>query len=88
MIDFNMKEEHKKKMMRNLFRYKSEITFEQFLKIFDLDLEGYTSTDVKNAFKVLARDNDSHVEMDVIEEIVSELELKDSEKKFLLNHLT
>ena len=88
MIDFEIKEEHKKKIIKNLFRYKSEITFDQYLKIFDLDLEGYTSTDVKNAFKVLAKENDSHVKMNVIKEIISELDIKETEKKFLLNHLT
>ena len=40
------------------------------MKIFDLDLEGYTAVDVKNAFKVLAKDDDNHVDMTLIENIV------------------
>ena len=63
MIDFKMKEEYKDKVIKNLFKNKTEINFDQFLKIFELDLEGYTSQDIVNAFKVLAKDRDNHIEM-------------------------
>jgi len=58
-----MKEEYKDKVIKNLFKNKTEINFDQFLKIFELDLEGYTSQDIVNAFKVLAKDRDNHIEM-------------------------
>lgn len=88
MIDFKMKESYKEKVIQNLFKNKSEINFDQFLKIFELDLEGYTPQDIINAFKVLARDRDSHIQMSYIEQIVKELDIEENEKKFLMNHLT
>ena len=43
---------------------------------------------MKNAFKVLAKDDDTHVEMSIIEDIVKDLEIEENEKKFLMNHLS
>lgn len=42
MIDFKMKDDYKERVVKNLFKNKLEINFDQFLKIFELDLEGYT----------------------------------------------
>lgn len=42
MIDFKMKDDYKQRVVKNLFKNKLEINFDQFLKIFELDLEGYT----------------------------------------------
>ena len=57
-------------MINKLFSKKSEINFEEFLSVFKLDLENYTSIDIKNAFTVLAKDNDTHLDIKIIEELV------------------
>jgi Ca2+-binding EF-hand superfamily protein len=87
MIDFDMGADVKKQMINRLFVKKSEITFEEFLGVFKLDLENYTPVDIKNAFGVLAKDSDSHIDIKIIDDLVSELDIKEGEKKFLLNHL-
>ena len=45
------------------------------MKIFNLDLDGYTAVDIKNAFKVLAENDDNHIDMNIIDDIVSELDI-------------
>ena len=87
MIDFQLNDVEREKLIKNVFKFKTEINFEQFLKIFDLNLEEYNTVDVKNAFKILAKDSDEHVDMEEINAIVSGLELEDTEKRFLLNNL-
>ena len=87
MIDFHLNPKEKEKLVKSVFKYKTEINFEQFLKIFDLDLEEYTPVDVKNAFRLLAKDSDKFVDMKEMEEIVNDMELEPSERKFLLNNL-
>lgn len=74
-------------MLSKLFTKKSEISFDEFLGVFKLDLDNYTPVDIKNAFGVLAKDSDTHIDIKIIDDLVSELDIKDSEKKFLLNHL-
>jgi hypothetical protein len=87
MIDFDMGADVKKQMLNKLFTKKSEISFDEFLGVFKLDLDNYTPIDIKNAFGVLAKDSETHIDIKIIDDLVSELDIKESEKKFLLNHL-
>ena len=87
MIDFDMGADVKKQMINKLFTKKSEISFDEFLSVFKLDLDNYTPVDIKNAFGVLAKDSETHIDIKIIDDLVSELDIKDTEKKFLLNHL-
>lgn len=57
-------------MINKLFTKKSEISFDEFLGVFKLDLENYTPLDIKNAFGVLAKDNDSHIDIKIIDDLV------------------
>lgn len=70
MIDFDMGPEVKRQMLAKLFGKKSEISFEEFLGVFKMDLDQYTPVDIKNAFGVLAKDSDSHISIKVIEDLV------------------
>ena len=57
-------------MINKLFSKKSEISFEEFLGVFKLDLENYTSIDIKNAFGVLAKDSETHIDIKLIDDLV------------------
>jgi hypothetical protein len=50
--------ERKNKSVRNLFLI--TLGFDEFLKIFSLKLTDYTFNDVRNAFKLLAKDDDRY----------------------------
>ena len=55
--------------------------------IFNLKLEDYTITDVKNAFKLLAGDDDKLISLDKIKSILERNGLSDMEIIFLTNQL-
>lgn len=42
-----------KMLINSLFKVNKEITFQQFLKAFDLDFDQQTTLDIRNAFKLL-----------------------------------
>ncbi|CAD8144616.1 unnamed protein product [Paramecium octaurelia] len=60
MIDYKIPQEQFDEMVQRIFGKKEQIGFEEFLKIFNLKLTDYTFNDVRNAFKLLAKDDDRH----------------------------
>ena len=68
-----------------MFATQERITFDNFLQIFNLKLEDYTITDVKNAFKLLAGDDDKLISLDKIKSILERNGLSDMEIIFLTN---
>lgn len=57
-------------MVQKIFSKKELIGFEEFLKIFNLKLTDYTFNDVRNAFKLLAKDDDKYINLDKIKKIL------------------
>lgn len=58
MIDYQISEEQFSEMVAKIFNKKEQIVFDEFMKIFNLKLVDYTLNDVRNAFKLLAKDDD------------------------------
>jgi len=56
--------------------------------IFNLKLEDYTITDVKNAFKLLAGDDDKLISLEKIKNILEKNGLSEMEVIFLTNQLS
>jgi Ca2+-binding EF-hand superfamily protein len=48
-------------MVAKIFNKKEQIVFDEFMKIFNLKLVDYTLNDVRNAFKLLAKDDDKYI---------------------------
>ena len=52
-----------------------------------MKLEDYSITDVKNAFKLLAKEDDKFIPLDTIKEILEENDLSEMDIIFLTNQL-
>ena len=85
LIDYKTTDEQFKDICKQLFATNERITFDNFLQIFNLKLEDYTITDVKNAFKLLAGDDDKLISLDKIKSILERNGLSDMEIIFLTN---
>ncbi len=59
MIGMELSPFDEKMLFNSLFKSNKEITFQQFLKAFDLDVDQQTALDIRNAFKLLGRVNRS-----------------------------
>ncbi len=88
LIDYKTTEEQFNDICKQLFAVNERITFDNFLQIFNLKLEDYTITDVKNAFKLLAGDDDKLISLDKIKSILERNGLSDMEIIFLMNQLS
>lgn len=70
-------------MVSRIFGKKEQIGFDEFLKIFSLKLTDYTFNDVRNAFKLLAKDDDRYIPLDKIKKILSKNGVSEEEVDFL-----
>ena len=52
-IGLEMSPFDEKMLINTLFKVRKEITFQQFLKAFDLDFDKQSTLDISNAFKLL-----------------------------------
>jgi calmodulin len=86
-IDYNINEDQFNDMVSKLFAKKDTINFEEFMKIFQLKLPDYTTTDVKNAFRLLAKDDDNFIPAAKIKKILDKHGLSDVEIQFLMRQL-
>ena len=72
-------------MVAKIFNKKEFINFDEFMKIFHLKLQDYTIGDVKNAFKLLAKDDDKYIPLQKIRKILSKNGVEEKEIEFLLH---
>ena len=72
MIGYTVTEEQMAEIVDMLFEKKEYIDFDKFLDLFKLQLNDLTKSDIKNAFKVLAKDDDQFIPLSLIKEIISE----------------
>ena len=86
-IDYNISEDQFNDMVSKLFVKKDTINFEEFMKIFQLRLPDYTPIDVKNAFRLLAKDDDNFISAVKIKKILDKHGLSDVEIQFLMRQL-
>jgi Ca2+-binding EF-hand superfamily protein len=87
-IDYNITEEQFNDMVSKLYTNKKEtISFEEFMKIFQLKLQDYTTVDVKNAFRLIAKDDDNFIPSAKIKKILVKHGLGDVEIQFLMRQL-
>lgn len=86
-IDYNINEDQFNDMVSKLFVKKDTINFEEFMKIFQLRLPDYTPIDVKNAFRLLAKDDDNFISAVKIKKILDKHGLSDVEIQFLMRQL-
>lgn len=86
-IDYNINEDQFNDMVKKLFVKKETINFEEFMKIFQLKLPDYTPVDVKNAFRLLAKDDDNFIPAAKIKKILDKHGLSDVEIQFLMRQL-
>jgi len=87
LIDYKLTEKQLAEFHSRLFKNKETILFEDFLKIFNLKMTDYTSVDVKNAFKLLAKDDDKYISLEVIKEILKKNNMTDMEIHFITTQL-
>lgn len=57
------------------------------MKVFDLKLQDYTPVDVRNAFRLIAKDDDKYLKMTKIKKILDKHGLSDVEIEFLTRQL-
>lgn len=86
-IDYNINEDQFNDMVTKLFFKKETINFDEFMKIFQLKLPDYTTNDVKNAFRLLAKDDDKFIPAVKIKKILDKHGLSDVEIQFLMRQL-
>lgn len=87
LIDYKLTEKQLAEFHARLFKNKETILFEDFLKIFNLKMTDYTSVDVKNAFKLLAKDDDKYISLETIKEILKKNNMTDMEIHFITTQL-
>ena len=72
-------------LTEKVFKNQQTIDFNLLLRIFRVEVEDCSLAAMKNAFKFLAKDNDSTIEMSVLENLINSMELSESEKQMILN---
>jgi len=87
LIDYKLTEKQSSEFYTKLFKNKDTIFFEDFLKIFNLKMTDYTSVDVKNAFKLLAKDDDKYISLESIKEILRKNNMSDMDIHFITTQL-
>ena len=88
MIGYKVTPDQLSDIKKTLFEKNLKIQFEKFLDIFKLQLNDLSKDDIKCAFKVLAKDSDSHIPLAVIKQIIEENSgLNENDAFFLLNQI-
>lgn len=87
LIDYKLTEKQLSEFHTKIFKNKDTIYFEDFLKIFDLKMTDYTPVDVKNAFKLLAKDDDKYIILETIKDILKKNNMSDMDIHFITNQL-
>ena len=87
LIDYKLTEKQLAEFHSKLFKQKDTITFDDFLKIFNLKMADYTSIDVKNAFKLLAKDDDKYISLESIKEILKKNNMSEMDIHFITTQL-
>ncbi|CAD8056578.1 unnamed protein product (macronuclear) [Paramecium tetraurelia] len=87
MIDYKIPQEQFDEMVQRIFGKKEQIGFEEFLKIFNLKLTDYTFNDVRNAFKLLAKDDDRYIPLEKIKKVLLKNNVPAEEVEFLCHQL-
>jgi len=87
LIDYKLTEKQLAEFHSKLFKQKDTITFDDFLKIFNLKMADYTSIDVKNAFKLLAKDDDKYISLESIKEILKKNNMSEMDVHFITTQL-
>ncbi len=72
MIGYNITQDQLEEMKTTLFQKKDQISFDNFCHLFKLQLNDLTESDIKAAFKVLAKDDDNYIELGLIKKIIEE----------------
>jgi len=72
MIGYNITQDQLEDMKTTLFQKKDQIGFDYFCNLFKLQLNDLTESDIKAAFKVLAKDDDNYIELGLIKKIIEE----------------
>lgn len=83
-IDYKLTEEQHLEIVNRLFVKKDWISFEEFLRIFTIKLNDYTPVDVKNAFRLLAKDDDNFLSGKKIRKMLEKNGVDSSEVDFLM----
>ena len=88
MIGYELSTQEFDEIANNLYGKHESITFKTFLDLFKLQLNDLTKDDIKSAFRVLARDSDEHIPLEVIKEIIKENSgLSENDSLFLMSQL-
>lgn len=86
MIGYELSEQEFQEIANNLFDKKETIGFKTFLDLFKLQLQDLTKDDIKSAFRVLAKDDDEYIPLEIIKEIIKENSgLNENDSLFLMN---
>lgn len=88
LIDYKMGEGQFEEICAKLFGKKDTIVLEDFMKLFVIKPTDYTLTDVVNAFKLLAKDDDKFIKMSKIKKILEKSGLSEMEIIFLTSQLS
>ena len=86
-IDYKLTEEQFNEMANTLFQKKDQVQFDDFLKIFNLKLTEYSVVDVRNAFRLIAKDDDKYIPMEKIKKILEKQGMSEVEILFLTRQL-
>ena len=70
------------------FVKKDNISVEEFLKTLFIKSTDYSFSDIQNAFKLLAKDNATHLKLSKIRKILEKSNLTEMEIVFLTNQLS
>lgn len=71
-----------------LFLGKSSITFEQFLKFFTLGLSSSQTRDIRQAYRILGKDDDKYIPADTLKKLIEEnSHLSDHDICFIINQM-
>lgn len=88
MIGYNVTHEQLEQIKQTLYQKRDTITFDQFLKLFSLQLNDLTTHDIKAAFRVLAKDDDKYIPLALIKKIIEENSgLCESDAFFMINQI-
>ena len=88
MIGYELSEQEMDEIIHMLYGKKETITFRDFLDLFKLQLNDLTKEDIKSAFKVLAKDSDELIPLNLLKEIIDENSgLSETDSFFLVNQI-
>lgn len=88
MIDFKVTPEQWKDIVDNVFQKRDHINFEGFMRLFNIKIPDVTNVDIKNAFRLIAKDDDRYIPMETIKQILNEGGLKENDVLFIINQIS